>query len=224
MRNILARSPISLLFTGNIEAFLLQILYLMPALVIAISFHEAAHAWAAYKMGDPTAKNMGRLTLDPTKHIGLWSIIAFLLIGFGWGKPTPTNPRNYANYKKGNVFVALSGVTTNLILSFIFYVVLFILQLAGVQNFIIMNIVANIVYINIFLCFFNLIPIPPLDGHHLVKGYIARKSPRFYMSYQRYGFMVLLAVLYLTDYIQIGLSYVTYGIVSAYNLFFGLFV
>ncbi|MDD5017751.1 MAG: site-2 protease family protein [Eubacteriales bacterium] len=225
MRNFLGNSPISLLLSGQFEAFFLTVLYLLPALVIALSFHEAAHAWAANKMGDPTAKNLGRLTLDPTKHFHLWGIIAFLFIGFGWGKPVPTNPRNYINYKKGNVFVALAGVTTNLILSFIFYFIFFLLYYAfGVYNTIILTIISYIIYMNIFLCFFNLIPIPPLDGHHLVKGFIARKSPRFYMAYERYGFFVLLILLFMTDYIQIGLSYVASWVLTLYSLFFGLFI
>ncbi len=216
-------SPITLLLRGNFEGFLLTVLYLLPALVIAISFHEAAHAWAADKMGDPTAKNLGRLTLDPTKHFSLWGVVTFLFIGFGWGKSVPTNPRNYHNYKKGNVIVALSGVTTNLILSFVFYLIYFLLTVFGVTNTIILTIIFYIVYINIILCFFNLIPIPPLDGHHLVKGFIARKSQRFYFAYQRYGFFALLILLFFTD-LPVWLGYLTSLVISLYKLFFGLFV
>lgn len=223
-------SPISYLFNNNIQGFLLQILYLLPALVIAISFHEAAHAWAAYKMGDPTAKNLGRMTLDPTKHFDLWGIVAFLFIGFGWGKPVPTNPRNYDNYKKGNVAVALAGVTVNLILSFIFFFIYVLLvRVFGVTNSTILNIIYFIVRINLILCFFNLIPIPPLDGHHLVKGYIARKNQQFYFAYQRYGFMVLLGLLFLPRFlgvpnvVSIALNFLSDTVLSVYNAFFGLF-
>ena len=154
-------SPISYLLRGDFEGFLLIILYLLPALVIALSFHEAAHAWMANRMGDPTAKNLGRMTLDPTKHIALFGLVAFLFIGFGWGKPVPTNPRNYHNYKKANVLVALSGVTVNLILSFVFYLVLFVSTLIGLQNEIIIRILFNIVYLNIILCFFNFFTVIP---------------------------------------------------------------
>lgn len=224
MGSFLRNSPITLLLSGNIEQFLLTVLYLLPALVIALSFHEAAHAWAAYKMGDPTAKNLGRMTLDPSKHFDLFGIIAFLFIGFGWGKPVPTNPRNYDNYKKGNVAVALAGVTTNLILSFIFYLIFVLLQVFGVTNNIILTIVFYIVIMNIVLCFFNLIPIPPLDGHHLVKGFIARKSQQFYFAYQRYGYFVLLFLLFFTDIIQVALNFMVDKVLFVYASFFGLFL
>ncbi len=222
--NILSRTPIFLLFNGRFEEFLLSVLYLLPALVIALSFHEAAHAWMANKMGDPTAKNLGRVTLDPTKHLDLFGFISFLFLGFGWGKPVPTNPRNYHNYKKANVLVSLSGVTMNLMLSFVFTLVWYLLIGAfGVTNAIVLTIIQNIIVMNIFLCFFNLIPVPPLDGHHLISGFIARKSPRFFMAYMRYGQIVLLAVLFLTNYIQYALSFLASGVLTLYSLFFGLF-
>ena len=224
MRSFLSNTPISLLMSGQFEAFALQVLYLLPALVIALSFHEAAHAWMANKMGDPTAKNLGRVTLDPTKHIDLFGFVCFILIGFGWGKPCPTNPRNYYNYKKANVLVALSGVTVNLILSFVFYLIFFIINVAGVDIMILNTIIIYIIMMNIVLCFFNLIPIPPLDGHHLISGIIARKSPRFFMYYKQYGYFVLLFLLFFTDFIQIALNYLTTWVLYIYSLFFGLFV
>lgn len=224
LRRFFVDSPIAYLYRGDIEGFLLIILYLLPALVIAISFHEAAHAWMANRMGDPTAKNFGRVTLDPLKHFSGLGIVAFLIIGFGWGKPVPTNPRNYHNFKKANVLVSIAGVTTNLILSFIFYAIFFIAIVAGLQNEIILTVIFYIVTMNIILCFFNLIPIPPLDGHHLVSGFIARKSPKFYMKYKQYGNYVLLALLFFTDWISIGLSYVLNGVLYVYSAFFGLFL
>ncbi|MFA5676478.1 MAG: site-2 protease family protein [Christensenellales bacterium] len=217
-------SPISYLYRKDFEGFLLTVLYLLPALVIAVSFHEAAHAWMAYKMGDPTARNLGRLTLDPLKHISLLGLLVFLFVGYGWGKPVPTNPRNYNNYKKANFLVAIAGVTVNLILSFIFFALYVILIVARVDNVIILNVVYHIVTMNIVLCFFNLIPIPPLDGHHLVSGFIARRSPKFYMLYKQYGYYVLLALLLFTDFISEGLLFILNGVLSAYYAFFGLFL
>ncbi len=212
--------PINSLLSGDIKGFFLDLLFILPAVVIGISFHEAAHAWMANKMGDPTARNLGRVTLDPTKHIDLWGLATFALFGFGWGKPVPTNPRNYYNYKKANALVALSGVTVNLCLSLIFMTILAVLALSGVTMgmtplyyevgtgmtglyysgdiaSIIHIILYYIAYLNLILCFFNLLPVPPLDGHHLIKGYIARKSTSFYLAYERYGFMVLIAVLFM---------------------------
>lgn len=222
--NRLMSSPISYLYRKDFEGFLLTVLYLLPALVIAVSFHEAAHAWMANKMGDPTARSLGRLTLDPLKHISLLGLLVFLFVGYGWGKPVPTNPRNYNNYKKANFLVAIAGVTVNLILSFIFFALYVILIVAGVDNMIILNVVYHIVTMNIVLCFFNLIPIPPLDGHHLVSGFIARRSPKFYMLYKQYGYYVLLALLLFTDFISEGLLFILNGVLSAYYAFFGLFL
>jgi Zn-dependent protease len=217
--------PIYQLLSGNVVSYLLTELYLLPAFAIGLSFHEAAHAWMANRMGDPTARNLGRMTLDPTKHIDLFGILSFLVIGFGWGKPVPTNPRNYYNYKKGNILVALSGVTMNLAISFVSYAILFILLFGfGVTNQIVIQIVGNIVIMNIVLCVFNLIPIPPLDGHHLISGFIARKSPKFYMLYMRYGQFVLLILVFATNFISYILNYAATGILYLYNLFFGLFI
>lgn len=221
----LANSPLSQLFSGDFKGFILDFLYLLPAILIAISFHEAAHAWMANKMGDPTAKNLGRLTLDPTKHFDVWGFLMLFLVGFGWGRPVPTNPRNYYNYKKGNVLVALAGVTTNLILSFIFYGIFFLLVYAfRVTNDVVLNIIFNIFALNIVLCFFNLIPIPPLDGHHLIKGFIARCSQSFYTLYHNYGFYALIAILLFTDWIDIALTFFVTTFMSLYDSFFRLFI
>ncbi len=227
--------PINMLFSGDISGFLLRILMLLPALVIAVSFHEAAHAWMANRMGDPTGKNVGRITLDPTKHFSIWGIVMFLFIGFGWGKPVPTNPRNYYNYKKGNALVAISGVTTNLIIAVIFTVVLSLLTVTNVYDFILpysiqtdasfLNILHNIIfyiaYLNLILLFFNLIPIPPLDGHHLVKGFIARKMPGFYMAYMRYGFIVLMFLLFLVPGVSSLLGSLCFWVMRGVAFIFG---
>jgi len=223
--NFLQNIPLYTLLSGHIAQYLLTELYLLPAFAIGLSFHEAAHAWMANRMGDPTARNLGRMTLDPTKHIDLFGVISFLIIGFGWGKPVPTNPRNYHNYKKGNALVALAGVTMNLALSFVFYFVLFmVVMVFGVTNQIVLQILSNIVIMNIVLCVFNLIPIPPLDGHHLISGFIARKSPKFYMMYMRYGQFVLLILVFATNIISYLLNGAVTGVLYLYSLFFGLFM
>jgi len=222
--NFFRNTPIYALMSGDIKGFFLYILYLLPALVIAISFHEFAHAWMANKMGDPTAKNMGRMTLDPVKHFDLWGFLMLILVGFGWGRPVPVNSRNFHNYKKGNILVSLAGVTTNLILSFVFFGIYVLLAVLGVNSEIISIIILNVVYLNLILCFFNLIPIPPLDGHHLIDGWIARRSGAFYAFYHRYGFFVLIAVMMFTDWLQVALTFLVSNVISLYYLFFGLFV
>lgn len=225
---------IGLLRGGNILEFFLHLLYLLPAMVIAVAFHEAAHAWMADRMGDPTARSLGRLTLDPTKHFELSGIVAFLLVGFGWGKPVPTNPRNYRSYKKGNALVALAGVTTNLIIALLVLSVLSVLVLAGVFpsvfplypqtdiKSILHTVLFYIANLNLFLCFFNLVPIPPLDGHHLVKGFIARISPSFYMAYQRYGQIALILLLFLVPGFIGALSFLSNLVISGVLAIFGV--
>lgn len=229
--NFLTNSPIYTLMSGDIKGFIINILYLLPALLIAISFHEFAHAWMANRMGDTTAKNLGRMTLDPLKHFDLWGFMMLILVGFGWGKSVPINPRNFTNYRKGNILVSLAGVTTNLILSFIFYGIFKLLIFFGVQNDVILNIIVRIVVLNIILCFFNLIPIPPLDGHHLIKGWIARRSPNFYMVYQKYGFMFLIAIMILPSWLGLNFNPISYAlnfilglVLNLYSMFFGLFM
>ena len=228
--------PINMLFSGDILGFLIRLLMLLPALVIAVSFHEAAHAWMANKMGDPTGKNLGRVTLDPTKHFSIWGIVMFLFIGFGWGKPVPTNPRNYYNYKKGNALVAISGVSMNLIIALIFAILISVLTITGVFSSVVpmveirsnpslVNILHWILFyisfLNLILLFFNLIPIPPLDGHHLVKGFISRKMPRLYIPYMRYGFFVLLFLFFLVPGVSAWLSTLCLWVIQGVSIIFG---
>ena len=111
---------LSAIFSGEgISAILESILYTLPAVLIALTFHEFAHAYVAYKNGDPTARNLGRMTLNPLAHLDVWGFVCMLLVGFGWAKPVPVNPNNYRNYKKGELTVSLAGVTMNLIIGII---------------------------------------------------------------------------------------------------------
>ena len=111
---------LSAIFSGvGIRAILESILYTLPAVLIALTFHEFAHAYVAYKNGDPTARNLGRMTLNPLAHLDVWGFVCMLLVGFGWAKPVPVNPNNYRNYKKGELTVSLAGVTMNLIIGII---------------------------------------------------------------------------------------------------------
>lgn len=172
--------------------------------------HEYAHGWVAFKNGDPTAYQLGRLTWNPVKHIDPFMTIllpAFLAISggpiLGGAKPVPVNPRNYRNFKKGDILVSLAGIATNLVLAFIFTLAIPLLYLvwraipraqdgvAIVQYMCIMGIGLNLV-----LAAFNLIPIPPLDGSHVFKYVL---PPAWALSYERvsrYGLVIILAVLF----------------------------
>ena len=158
----------------NITSFLRNALYVVPAILISLTFHEFGHAYAAYKMGDPTARNLGRMTLNPLAHIDPIGFILLVLFGFGWAKPVPVNPRNYNNFKKGEIVVSLAGVTMNLILAVVGAMILYtMLAVNGYKMMTdsVLSTIAIILYyfvgLNCGLIVFNLIPIPPLDGSSL---------------------------------------------------------
>ena len=122
-------------FAGGFTVdYLISLLYSIPAVLIALCFHEYAHAWMANKLGDPTAKNMGRMTIDPTKHLDLIGTICMLLFRFGWAKPVPINPRNFKKPKRDEILVSVSGVAMNLLVAFVAYGIYFAARYNGLQN------------------------------------------------------------------------------------------
>ena len=156
--------------------------YVLTALValLAIVCHECAHGWVSYKLGDPTAKNAGRLTLNPLKHIDPIGILCMVLFRVGWAKPVPINPYHYRDRKKGIIYVSIAGPATNSILAFISLLIEgLLLKYLPSHN-------ANWIF-----CLFNLVPIPPLDGSKVL-GELWSKAAHFYWKYQRYWRWVLL--------------------------------
>lgn len=175
----------------------LQFLYILPAIIIGLTVHEWAHAYAAYRLGDPTARNLGRMTLNPLAHVDPIGFLMLLLVGFGWAKPVPVNPRNFKNYKRDNIIVSLAGIFTNFITAFLFSFV----YMAGAlkwglgANEAFTSIFGSIITINLALAIFNLIPIYTLDGSHVLESLLVRKIPRFFMFLRQYGQWILLALL-----------------------------
>ena len=208
---------------GFSSSWFLNLLYSLPAILIALSFHEFAHAWMANKMGDPTAKNLGRLTLDPVKHLDLMGTICIILFSFGWAKPVPINPRNFRKPKRDEILVSLAGVFMNLIVAFIATGVYFALLVSGSTNEILLNIIRPIYIINLYIAIFNLIPIPPLDGFHIISALFIRKAGKVVNILHRYGFIILL-VLLISGAVSLLLGYVSNGILTAYSAFFSLFL
>jgi len=161
-------------------------------LAIAVILHEYAHGWVALKFGDPTAKMMGRLTLNPLKHIDpigtiLIPIITKLTLGFpfGWAKPVPVNFSFLKNPKRDMIFVALAGPATNIVI-------------AGMASLLLpidRNFFSLMIIVNLFLAIFNLLPIPPLDGSRVMAGLLPNDLARQYLRLEPYGFLILIILL-----------------------------
>lgn len=189
---------------------IIPMLLTLPGILVAISIHEYGHALAAYKMGDNTAKVNGRLTLNPLKHLDPLGFLCLLIFRFGWAKPVPINPRNFGNPRRDDIIVSLAGVGMNLITSIVFLLIMKIslqsglLTRMGYGGQILANMLYYAAYINIGLMVFNLLPIPPLDGHHVVQDIIGYKAVKFYHEYAQYirvGLIILLITGFLGRFI-----------------------
>ena len=197
---------------GNTEALKLSIaiaLISIPIFMLAISLHETAHGFVAYKLGDPTAKSVGRLSLNPAKHFDVIGFIMLIFLGFGWAKPVPINTRYFKKPKRDMAITALAGPLSNILLALLFGALLkafsFIdpLDLLTHSEF-----AANIwtftglmlsrgIYINVLFAVFNMMPVPPFDGSRLFFAFLPTKAYFWVQRYERYIYMVFLALLIL---------------------------
>jgi len=164
-------------------------------LLYAVIFHELAHGWVAYRMGDPTAKAHGRLSLNPLKHLDPMGTLMLFLFGFGWAKPVPVNFNQLRDRRLGMILVSAAGIITNILLAF---GALFLYRLLSPPS---SSISAQLLYyfarINIILAAFNLIPLPPLDGSKILMGFAPPGVRNFLFSIERYGLIIIIAMLYL---------------------------
>lgn len=161
----------------------------LPGLLVAIIFHELAHGYTAYRLGDPTAKNAGRLTLNPIKHIDPVGFLFMLVFRFGWAKAVPINPGYFKNRKRDTILVSLAGVTTNFILALIIGAILVHLPL---KNGIVTQMLEMGLWYNIMLGVFNILPFPPLDGSKVVASLLPVKWESFFYKNERYFYFILL--------------------------------
>lgn len=172
-----------------------RIILTMPGVLMALTFHEFAHAYTAHRFGDPTSEQYGRLTLNPIAHIDIAGFLMLLIAGFGWAKPVPINPNYFSNRRLGNFLVSIAGVTTNMILA-----VLLTLLLAVQYNFgtseLISNIIINAIRINVGFAIFNLLPIPPLDGSKVILAFLPHQAVYYYYKLQKYSYAILFALLF----------------------------
>ena len=174
----------------------LAFMILSVLLLYSIIFHELAHGWVAYKMGDPTAKWRGRLTLNPVKHLDPIGTLMLLIVGFGWAKPVPINLGNIPGDKrrKGLILVSAAGITANIICGFIALLLFRLISpepsgMAGQVLFLLAR-------INLILAAFNLIPIPPLDGSKILMGFAPESVTRIFNQIEPFGFFIVLGLLF----------------------------
>jgi Zn-dependent protease len=164
-------------------------------LVYSIVLHELAHGWVAWRMGDPTAKMLGRLSLNPIRHIDPIGTLMLFLFGFGWAKPVPVNFRNLRDTRKGLIFVSAAGIVMNMILAFAALLVHRLVEPA--PRGVLWTLLYFLAQINIMLAAFNLIPIPPLDGSKILLGFSSGGLQRLLLQLERFGFFIVLGLLYL---------------------------
>lgn len=174
-----------------------NILYLIPtalALIVAITIHEFSHALAADKLGDPTPRSMGRLTLNPLKHLDPIGTIALIFLGFGWGKPVPIDPYNLQHPKRDEAIISLAGPISNLILALIISLIVRFLPLNNIS----ILFLSILVQMNVVLAIFNLLPLPPLDGSKIFLALLPQdKSIQWQEAFEKYGFVLIIVLLFL---------------------------
>lgn len=201
---------IALLFASSITSgrfdnpaqWFMSMLMMLPGLLIGLSLHEFAHAYAAYRLGDPTAKNMGRVTLNPAAHVDPLGFFSLMLVGFGWGRPVQINPANFKNRRRDEIIVSLAGVTMNFIVAIVscgIYILL--VKSGGYPSYTsgmfdaLTYIVLWIVYINVILMVFNLLPVPPLDGFGIITEIFNLRKYDWYYTVYNNGLIILLALI-----------------------------
>jgi Zn-dependent protease len=179
---------------GSIE----QILAIAVALVVGITFHEFSHAFVADSLGDHRPRALGRVSLNPLRHLDPLGAIFLLLVGFGWGKPVPVNPASLRPGRVGLAYVSAAGPIANVAVAVVFAVVLRVLEILGVDSSLLLGVLAYIVLLNLALAIFNLLPIAPLDGWNFVMGVAPLRTVFTLQRYQQYGLLLLLLLVVLS--------------------------
>lgn len=168
----------------------------VPGIIIAMVIHEFSHARVAYALGDPTPKMDGRLTLNPAAHVDLIGLVMLFIVHFGWAKPVRINPMNFSNPRRDDILVSLAGPASNLITAFVFTILLVLmvkLHLPMSEGLLV--VFQLIIVYNINFAIFNMLPIPPLDGSHILRNLLPYELARRYEELERYSFIFLIIIL-----------------------------
>jgi len=184
------------------NSLIFEKIIMLPAILIAFTFHEYAHAYVADKLGDKTPRFQGRLTLNPIAHIDPIGFIAVLIFGFGWAKPVQVNPSAYKNYHKDDLKVSLAGPIANFLVAIVATLILGVYMnfaygvLPSALNIVLSSMIFSILRLNIFLGLFNLIPVPPLDGFSLLRDLSPKTFYKFQEKFYQYQMLIMLFLLY----------------------------
>ncbi|MEZ4546581.1 MAG: site-2 protease family protein [Thermodesulfobacteriota bacterium] len=211
-------------FLKNIDLLLIQ----APVILLSLTVHEYFHGWTANKLGDPTAKMRGRLTLNPIAHLDILGTILMFIVGFGWAKPVPIDPRNFKDPKKDTILVAIAGPLSNLAMALAAGLALRFMipkmvsgeiSSEGIYSVIVIILILTLVY-GIALAVFNMIPIPPLDGSRVLYGILPNRYAYAYSRFEPYGVFFLFALFIfgggIFKYLLVPLSYLSV-MLSGYN-------
>ena len=207
---------LDLLLTGDIRGAIISFLLSVPVIILVLSVHEYAHGYVAKKLGDPTAENLGRLTLNPLKHIDLIGFLMFLVVGVGYAKPVPINSRYFKKPRRDMALVGAAGPISNFLMAILFTGIIKILQVifsfvpvAAVPEWTpaalgyAFQILGLGVFYNLAFMIFNLIPVPPLDGSRILYAFLPSKALLWVQKYERFFFWGILALFFLSSFLNV---------------------
>jgi Zn-dependent protease len=204
-----------------------EMIKIMPAAIIGLTVHEFSHAYMAFRLGDHTAKDQGRLTLNPLKHIDWMGFFLIVIAGFGWAKPVSFNPDNLKHKHRDEILISIAGPLSNLVIALLFFMVarvLFFFEFFNSTGFGlgIVNLMVVWGVINISLFIFNLLPLPPLDGSHLYLTFLKETNPRLMMNLYKYGTLALLVLIIAENSLNVNILHLSEMINTISSFFIGL--